>query len=320
MELSIIIALYNTEKYIKKCIESIYENNNLDTDIFEVIVINDGSQDDSPKIVRELQNNYTNLILLNKENGGQSSARNIGFKRAQGKYIFCLDSDDYVNSFELEKALYFCVEEKLDLLPINLMKYNENQEQLTVNKDNYEVLNEAIDGGEFLTRYVTYGSMCRYIYKKSIIDNNNLYLTEGIYHEDEEFVIKFISYCNLVSYKSHLVYHQIVRSNSTTKNKNIKHRTKLLKDLTIVLVNLNAHRSNFKKDSLEYIGVSKKIEQLLISMFLRMRKDKISKNDKIQIIKQLTSNKLLPIEIEYSNLKFKIFSFFVNVLLSLRLY
>src|SRR5690554_1450597 len=226
MNLSIIIALYNTEKYIRKCVESIYENNNLETTTFEVIVINDGSTDNSPNIVKELQEKYANLILLNKENGGQSSARNQGFKIAKGEYIFCLDSDDFINSYELVKALSFCKEKNLDLLPINLTKYNEDIEPLKTIKDNYEGLNQIINGGEFLNRYVIYGSMCRYIYKKSIMENNNLYLTEGIYHEDEEFVVKFISYCNTISYQNHLVYHQIVRNNSTTKNQDKAHRLK----------------------------------------------------------------------------------------------
>src|SRR5690606_24862994 len=85
MKLSIIIALYNTEKYIEKCIRSIYLNNTLSLNEFEVIVINDGSTDNSQIIVEDLKNDFTNIILINKENGGQSSARNIGFKIAKGR-------------------------------------------------------------------------------------------------------------------------------------------------------------------------------------------------------------------------------------------
>lgn len=314
MDLSIIIALYNTEKYIKKCVESIYENNNLERATFEVIVINDGSTDNSPKIVKELQNKYANLILLNKENGGQSSARNQGFKIAKGEYIFCLDSDDFINSYELGRALVFCKEKDLDLLPINLTKYNEDIVPLNLIKDNYvELMNQIIDGGEFLNCYVIYGSMCRYIYKKSIMANNNLYLTEGIYHEDEEFVIKFISYCNVVSYKNHLVYHQIVRNNSTTQNADKTHRLKLVKDLAVVILRLDEFSREFDKKSKIYKGVLIKKEQLLVTLFLRLEKKEIAKEEKVKIIKLLKTNDLFPLKLKDSRLKFKIFAFFMNL-------
>lgn len=321
MNLSIVIALYNTEKYIKKCIESIYENNILNCNDFEVIVINDGSNDNSPKIVEELQSKYANLILLNKKNGGQSSARNQGFKIAKGKYIFCLDSDDFIDASELAKAIIFCEQNELDLLPINLRKYDEDFKTLPVVKDNYAAIDKIIiSGGEFLNRYVIYGSMCRYIYKRSIIENNNLYLTEGIYHEDEEFVIKYISYSKKISYKNHSVYHQIVRNNSTTKNQDASHRLKLLNDLTTVIVNLKFHLVEFEPNSLEYTGLSKKIEQLLISLFLRIKIDKIYKQDKISLIKRLISSKLFPLDLKYSSIKFKSYAIFVNFLWKVRLY
>lgn len=320
MDLSIIIALYNTEKYIKKCIESIYENNSLNRNDFEVIVINDGSYDNSPKIVEELQSKYANLILLNKKNGGQSSARNQGFKIAKGKYIFCLDSDDFIDASELAKAIIFCEQNELDLLPINLRKYDEDFKALPIAKDNYASINKIISGGEFLNQYVIYGSMCRYIYKRSIIEKNNLYLTEGIYHEDEEFVIKYVTYSKKISYKNHSVYHQIVRNNSTTKNQDASHRLKLLNDLTTVIVNLNLHLAEFESNSLEYIGLSKKIEQLLISLFLRMKKDEIYKQDKISLIKRLIFSKLFPLDLKYSKIKFKCYAMVVNFLWKVRLY
>jgi glycosyltransferase involved in cell wall biosynthesis len=320
MDLSIVIALYNTEKYIRKCIESIYENGNLDVSIFEVIVINDGSTDSSPKIVEELQNKYDNLILLHKENGGQSSARNLGFVQSKGKYIFCLDSDDFIDSAKLVDALTFVNANKLDLLPISLKKYNENYEPLSISKDNYEGFNQIINGGEFLNQYLIYGSMCRYIYKQSIMKENNLFLTEGIYHEDEEFVIKFISYSNRISYQNHLVYHQIVRNNSTTKNDNIAHRIRLLDDLVTVILNLKQHLNHFEKESLEYIGISKKIEQLLVSFFIRMKKDRIFVEDRKRLIKKIKGSKLFPLKLEYSKTKFKLYAIYINFYWSIKLY
>src|SRR5690554_1785104 len=126
MKLTIIIALYNTEQYIEKCIRSVYLNNKLPLSNFEIIVINDGSTDKSQNIVENLQIEYSNIILINKENGGQSSARNRGFKIAKGKYIFCLDSDDFIVAPEMVEALSYCMEKNLDMLPLFYQRYTEN--------------------------------------------------------------------------------------------------------------------------------------------------------------------------------------------------
>lgn len=317
MDLSIIIALYNTEKYIEKCIQSVLDCP-LAYSEYEIIVINDGSTDSSKLLVEQIisSNPEAPIKLINKENGGQSTARNIGFDIAQGQYIFCLDSDDFVDSSELSKALKFAVENDLDLLPIFLDKYNEDSKQLSIAKDNYEKLNSIINGGEFLNNFVIYGSMCRYFYKKKIIDDNKLRLIEGVFHEDEEFVIKFISYSNRIGYQKHKVYHQIVRGNSTTNNKNLNHRTKLLYDLTEVIIRLCELRNIFDKNSLQFSGISMKIEQLLLSLFMRMKKDKISKIDKENIVLRLKRENLFPLKFRFSTFKFYIYSIYINAVFS----
>lgn len=313
MFLSIIIALYNTEVYIEKCIRSIYtDKSGYGMDEFEVIVINDGSNDQGSSIVRKLQNEYANLILIDKENGGQSSARNIGFKLAKGTYIFCLDSDDYVDSIELFKAVKYAGKNNLDLLPVYLRKYDENYFPLKEQVDRYLGLDGIITGGEFLAKFVIYGSMCRYLYKTSVIREHNLQLTEGVFHEDEEFVIKFISFSSRVAYIKSEVYFQVVRSGSTVNNTNRSHRLKLLMDLLVVVDNLNLHRGIFQIGSLEYVGISRKIEQLIISVFLRMKSDKLKFEETIPYIESMTKSHLFPIAVEYLPFRFWLFSKMLN--------
>jgi|SRR5690606_20098522 len=312
MKLSIIIALYNTEKYIEKCIRSIYLNNTLSLNEFEVIVINDGSTDNSQIIVEDLKNDFTNIILINKENGGQSSARNIGFKIAKGEYIFCLDSDDFIEATNMVEALRYSFEKKLDMLPVFYRRYNEEYHVLGDKKDNYSLIDQPITGGEFLTSFVISGSMWRYFYKVSIIRENNLNLTEGIFHEDEEFIIKFLSYARKISYQRHLVYNHLVRSNSTVNKKDKAHRKRLLNNLLVVIHNLNCHRDNFCKDSLEYIGISKKINQLLVTIFLRMKQDKLNYEEVRDYIKKLRKLKLYPLYVDNLGFKFKIASVLFN--------
>ena len=95
MKYSVIIPVYNSEKTIKRCIESITSQERTDV---EIIIVNDGSTDMSEKFCKNLQNEYNNIVYIHKENGGVSSARNSGLSVAKGKYVMFVDSDDYVDS------------------------------------------------------------------------------------------------------------------------------------------------------------------------------------------------------------------------------
>lgn len=319
MKLSIIIALYNTEKYIEKCIRSIYTKSQIHYKEFEVLVINDGSTDDSPIIVERLQKEFRNLILINKQNGGQSTARNMGFNKARGEYLFCLDSDDYVNAKQLFNALDYCIKQQLDCLPIKFNLLDKTYQSRTPEKENYPMLITPVSGGEFLCNYTISGSMCRYFYKRDVLKKNKLKLIEGIYHEDEDFVVRYLSYCERIAYQGHLVYNYVVRENSTVNNRDKKHRVKLLHDLLIVIENLQQHKKNFVNTSKEYIGISKKIEQLSVSLFLRMKADSLSFDEAMMFVNKLKAIYLYPIKIKKQSLKFKLASMLFNNKLILKI-
>ena len=94
-KVSVIVPIYNVEKYLKKCLDSLV---NQTLDDIEIILVNDGSKDNSKQIAEKFANDYPNkIIYLEKENGGLSSARNYGLKHAKGDYISFVDSDDYVS-------------------------------------------------------------------------------------------------------------------------------------------------------------------------------------------------------------------------------
>src|SRR5699024_6101922 len=155
-----------------------------------------------------------------------------------------------------------------------------------------------------MNKFVVSGSMWRYFYRRSVIVENQLYLTEGIFHEDEEFVVKFLSYSERILYKRHLVYNHLIRSNSTVNNKNRKHRLKLLDDIVTVISNLNEHRRLFTDDSSVYRGISKKLEQLTVSLFLRMRGDRLRYDETEKFVGVLKKEGLFPIRIKVAGIKF----------------
>ena len=103
MKLSIIIPVYNVELYLRECLDSVFIQ---DLTGCEVIVVNDGSTDDSPTIIDEYRSLYPSFLrVINKKNGGLSSARNSGLEAARGEYIYFIDSDDYLKPFAIKTIL-----------------------------------------------------------------------------------------------------------------------------------------------------------------------------------------------------------------------
>lgn len=312
MELSIIIALYNTEKYIEKCIRSVISQN-LSSEDYEIIVINDGSTDKSREIVEKLMLEYSCIQLINKENGGQSSARNLGFKKAKGDYIFCLDSDDSIAADGLAVVLQKAYINNLDMISFFFETISEDGTLLPSKRDNYKEEN-VVTGAVFMNKFVVSGTMWRYFFKRSLFSNHNLSLIEGIFHEDEEFIIQALSYSERVQYFDYKFYVYLLRENSTVNNKSVEHRLKLLRDIITVVESLNKRLGQLDSlnDRLLYTGIARKKEQLLVSICLRLIKENYTINE-IQGIIDLMKNKCLyPLVVTHSTLKFKIISRFLN--------
>lgn len=313
MKVSIIIALYNTEKYIKKCLLSVINSSLLYSD-YEIIVINDGSSDNSQKIVEKLilENPSVNINLINKINGGQSAARNLGIQIAKGDYLFFLDSDDYINGDLFKQSLEYAFQEKLDMLPITFVMIDEDYKILPF-KDTYQEI-EVVTGAEFLNQFVISGAMGRYFYKNEIIINFRLKLIENIFHEDEEFIIRFLSHVNRIAYQICPVYYYLQRANSTV-NKNLStHRFKLLNDLLIVLDSIEELIQENSSKPLLVSGIQKKKQILLIDISLRLLKEKFDKNQKKEYLNLLKTKGYLPLKVDKLDFKKKVFGTLINIL------
>lgn len=122
MRLSIIIPAYNAGKYLEHCVSSC-EEQNIPQDEFEIIVVNDGSKDNTWEVAENLANKYSNVKVFSKQNGGSSSARNLGLDNAKGDYITFVDSDDYLLDGKLGPVLSITEKNKLDMCIFNLKRY-----------------------------------------------------------------------------------------------------------------------------------------------------------------------------------------------------
>ena len=192
---TILIPVYNAEKYIGKCIESLSEQT-VGSENIEILLVNDGSTDSSEEICRGFSEKYENVSLFLKENGGCSSARNYGLTKAKGKYIFFLDADDCLKNDTVEAVTDFfdSVYDEVDLVTYRIIQYY-NSEPIVVHY-RYRTLTESgvYDLWNPDNRFITQTNMN--ICMKNMGENNLLFdTTENFRHEDEKYC------CNILREK-----------------------------------------------------------------------------------------------------------------------
>ena len=176
MELSIIIPVYNTSKYIHKCIDSLLMQT---LDKIEFIFVDDGSKDDSVDIITKYMKKDKRIKLLKKENGGAASARNYGIKYAKGEYIAFVDSDDYVAK-DMFKIMYErAKKDDLDIVLCN--HYLVYGDKLEVNPININENEKVITSSEYI---MVAPSPCNKVIKREYMEKCKFYFPEGIMYED----------------------------------------------------------------------------------------------------------------------------------------
>jgi len=203
--LSIIIPVYNVEKYIKKCLNSIFKDFPIKT---EVIIINDGSPDNSEKIINEFRKKYKEIVYIKKENGGLSSVKNMGLKLARGKYIIFLDSDDYVSSNMYNTMLKKIIDTDSDLIYCDvLMTYEDNTVKYVTMKNwqRNDSLMQILDGNLMAASW-------NKMVKKELY--NELKFPEGLNNEDIAVSPQLFLRAKKIEYIASPFYKYVQRSGS----------------------------------------------------------------------------------------------------------
>lgn len=316
-KLSVIIPVYNGEKTLKRCIESVLKQK--DEDI-EIIMINDGSTDASDKIVQEYKEKNPKIIsYYQKKNTGVADTRNYGIKKAKGKYILFLDADDYLD-IHLYGLVKQYMEKDIDLIKFKLQREDEKGNVIeTVNGPVFE--NKTGEEGfeELYATDVLLDSPCVYVIKRDIFIKNKLEFKVGTEHEDfglMPFVIvlaKTMISINFYGYHYVQVEGSITRNDSYEKTK--KKAKDALKQYDEALMKIDRYKLNKKiAETLKIYytnAILLKIETLekkdQKEYIKEIRKRKMTKNIKVKNIKQLLRKMILSLNIKwYLNLRRKV--------------
>lgn len=221
---SVIIPIYNVEKYLHGCVDSVIKQtySNL-----EIILVDDGSPDNCPAICNMYAQNDSRIRVIHKENGGLSDARNAGLSIAQGEYVYFLDSDDYIELEAIETLVNEAVHYNADFVFFNANVINEAG-SIKYNNNAYHRLGfysnplTGVDMVEKLMKYNEYRSAVPLLFiKKNVLSENKLTFYKGLIYEDDLFTFQLYLVSNCVVHLDEALYNRRVRDNSIMSS-NIK--------------------------------------------------------------------------------------------------
>jgi len=206
---SIIVPVYNVEKYIEKCLDSLV-NQTLEN--IEIVIVNDGSPDKSQKIIDKYEKKYKQIKSYVKENGGVSSARNYGIEKANGDYITFVDSDDYVELDFCEKLYKKAIQGNFDIVVCDLKYIYPNK---TINISSK--FDEDINDKEKLKLYMTkmYPVVWNKLFKKELFEKN-IRFKLNVWYEDVEFLHNLYPYIKSIGVIKESLYNYFQRDGSIT--------------------------------------------------------------------------------------------------------
>lgn len=216
MLLSIVIPVYNVEKYIEKCLKSCLEQD-INYSDYEVIIVNDGSPDNSMEVVEPFLFKYNNIKVVQRDNGGLSAARNTGIDNASGEYIMFLDSDDWIENNSLSKVKIALLKYKPDILMICACDEINGE---MIRRQKYERL-DITTGVEVLKNRIPPCAPFS-IVRRNLLSQFKLHFYEGIYHEDSEFTPRLFYYAKKVAKINDIIYCVYQNPDSITRTNNPK--------------------------------------------------------------------------------------------------
>lgn len=212
--ISLIVPVYKTEEFIIRCLTSLVKQN-IAAENFEIIVVIDGSPDNSLQLVTQFANDHPNIKVIEQGNMGLSEARNNGYKIAEGKYIWFIDSDDWIADNCLSDLLRIMEDYDLDMFDIAPSIPFQQDFKKVFNKD--VSLSKVLTGKErLLTGNYGIGAWA-YIFKKNFLDLYKLSFLKNVYYEDEEFTPRALFYAERVMRLNDCTaYSYFIRENSIT--------------------------------------------------------------------------------------------------------
>lgn len=302
MKYSIIVPAYNTEKYIDKCLKSIFSNTYKN---FEVIIVNDGSTDKTEDIINKYIKKYDNIIYIKQKNMGLSLARNNGVKKATGDYLLFIDSDDYV-----EKNLLENINKNID--DLDVLRYQLNivfNDKIIPYEEKEFNVTDGIDAFEKIVKYKFIEMAALYVINRKYYLDNNFMFEKDVYHEDYGLLPLVIATAKKVKSINYLGYNYVQRDGSIMSSNDIEKMKKKMDDMLFLFTKAIKYLDNIPNSQNVKSFYANSIIDKYNSLSDKLKKEYIKKIKDLKVISYLSNDsfkrkiKKILYEIKYEVLK-----------------
>lgn len=277
-KISVIVPVYNVEKYLRKCFDSLVNQTLKD---IEIIIINDGSPDNSKEIIDEYAKKYPKMIkALHKENGGLGDARNDGVKMSKGEYIAFVDSDDFVEIDMFEKLYSQAIKDKADLVICGYNVYNEDYKLLYSTPS----IDDSVSDNRMINIVLGDNAVWNRLYKRELIVDNKMKFRTRVWYEDIDYKINVLLHSKKISTIKDGLYNYLVRQGSIMNNSNIEKNLEILAAFDQILEYCKLAKKTKKYSAeIEYLA----IQHILIAGITRIINASGEKELKKEVIGKL---------------------------------
>ena len=302
MRYSIIVPAYNTEKYIDKCLKSIFSNTYKN---FEVIIVNDGSTDKTEDIINKYIKKYDNIIHIKQKNMGLSMARNNGVKKATGDYLLFIDSDDYV-----EKNLLENINKNID--DLDVLRYQLNivySDKIIPYEEKEFNATDGISAFEKIVKYKFIEMAALYVINRKYYLDNNFMFEKDAYHEDYGLLPLVIATAKKVKSINYLGYNYVQRDGSIMSSNDTSKMKKKMDDMLFLFTKAIKYLDNIPNSQNVKSFYANSIIDKYNSLNDELKKEYINKIKDLKVISYLSNDnfkrkiKKILYKIKYEELK-----------------
>lgn len=299
-KLSVVVPLYNKERYIDRCIQSLL-NQDLLPSQYEIIIVDDGSTDAGSSIALKYAEEYLNIHLFHQKNQGAGAARNKGLELAKADYIYFLDADDYIATNVLNCLLDLCELNKLEILGFNSRYASDGSFTNSLTQNFKDSSIQVMDGMTFIAEHGFRNEAWWYIIKKSFLMDIGIRFPVGRYMEDSIFTASVLLKANRISKVNFDIHRFVHVENSATTNRNPNHLLKFIDDLfyaiknfDILIKSLDISNENYNKVANVYKA---KQQSFVFTIFIKaFRCPLLNYNDLKKILIDLNELEVYPIK------------------------
>ncbi|MBJ2172626.1 glycosyltransferase [Aureibaculum sp. A20] len=324
MILSFIIPMYNAEEYIEQCLYSIIDQP-VNKNIFEIILINDGSTDNSLSKANEISKKHKSITVYSQKNKGLSATRNRGIELARGAYIWFIDADDYIIPNTVNTLLSCLKKHNLDILEFQYIRTESRVLNVSINNNPSLADVKVQNGKKYVARRGYNESCCISIYRRELIIQIGVRFIEGKIMEDMVFNAEIVPKANRIAYYPLDAYRYVINPNSIWMNEESAAYRKSITDFIFMTKKISFFIKDYKQNDIGTKIIESKQQEMLFNISKRLLTSDFTISEINTIIKDLRKHKLYPLS-KYNGIskfrKFENYMFNKKLLflLSIRIY